>query len=184
MKTHNLKIITLILLIIVFAFITLITCANLHKKETITIFYRKGVVETPITRQCYIFKELCNSEKSSDTVFVTDKEFLLIKKGIENRRIMKEKVECDTRLFLKMDFIEICFGEMGCISNCEGKRIQLDSKIEYLIKSESGYYNYFEKENLISDKEIRTFGIPTSYKYQENEINRHEKYIKAIITTK
>ena len=68
-------------------------------------------------------------------------------------------------------------GKDTCIFNLQGKMIESDMEIIYLIKWKSGYYNHFELDNLKTLPEIKLFGIPDDYKYKVSRLGKPKKQI-------
>ena len=61
------------------------------------------------------------------------------------------------------DSFQLCIALFNGIM-LNGKFMGENDSLAYLIKANSGYYNYFQKERLYSLQEISKFGIPNNYK--------------------
>ena len=57
--------------------------------------------------------------------------------------------------------------------------IGIDLDVMYMIKWKSGYYNYFDRTELIYDDAIEKYGFPDDYNYNrqdEDDINQIKKF--------
>lgn len=159
---------------------------NNIKEETILIVYFTGDIETLSRITCKImatnkyYKDII-----ADTIQISQYDFSRIKYFLRNQKNLKEESSCDSRIYLKMDSIDVCIGNNNCASNIDNASVGIDLKTIYMIKCKSGYYNYFSKEQLLYDESIIKYGIPKDYKYQRSAPNvKRKECVKIIMIEK
>lgn len=153
------------------------------KADTILIVYLTGAVETLSRIDC---KSMANNnyykKMIADTIRISHNDFSLIRDSLKNLKVRKDESQCDSRIYIKMDSISVCIGDIYCACNLDGRAVDINLKTIYLIKCKSGYYNYFSKEQLLDDKCIKKFGIPKDYKYQRTAPNiKRKECVKVIM---
>lgn len=154
------NIITLCLLI------SLYSCKTVTNEEKVTVTYYTGIRETNIRITCNNIKEKSCNHKVDTVINITSEEFDKIQRAI--RLYQNKKADCDARLYINTDTLEMCLGSLSADLICgfDNEDIGLDIlHIFYQIKCRSGYYNYIPKDDLEYDYYIEKFGIPKNYKY-------------------
>lgn len=140
---------------------------NKKNIDSVEIQYFKGYVETNIRVRCGSIKKIKNSF-IEDTILI--EKYNEIVSQVRGLKILKfDSINCDIRMQCKIncengDSIKLCIGEFNCLIK-DGKGMETNDSLIYLIRKYSGYYNYFSKEELTYFPEIKIFGIPQDYKY-------------------
>lgn len=144
--------------------------------DTITVYYLHGFVDTNISKKCSEMKEMAMNDEISpyvkyDTICITHADFVRLKNYVTNQKVISDSTikicSIDSRIVAVYDTLAVSFGDTRNLygSNQNGEFVCATNEIVYLIKSLSGYYNYFDKEDLLSFfPEIKHFGIPKTYK--------------------
>lgn len=159
----------------IFICIIITGCTSYHP-ETITVYYLHGFVDTNISVKCSEMRELAISGRKSDlvrfdTISIAHTDFLKLREYIHNSKVapgsVKQKAGIDSRIVAVYDTLAVSFEttyvEYG--ANSRNEIVYTNNDIIYLLKSLSGYYNYFDKEDLLMFfPEIKEFGIPKAYK--------------------
>lgn len=93
---------------------------------------------------------------------------------LSNAKVVTDTIKSvsgiDSRIIAVYDTLAVSFettyNKYG--ANSKDEFVYANNEIIYLFKSLSGYYNYFDKEDLLmSFPEIREYGIPKTYKRLE-----------------
>jgi hypothetical protein len=143
----------------------LLSCGT-RKKDSITVCYLHGMVETPIRITCESMKESAKQEAYDDTITISANDFEKIKESLKNHKIKKSPYSCDARIIVTTDSFSVCMGDIRCACDLNDNNISIGEEASYLIKWKSGYYNYFEDKNdLMYDEGIKIYGIPKDYKF-------------------
>jgi hypothetical protein len=156
------------------------------KVDTILIVYLTGAVETVSSIDC---KSMTNNNyykrMIADTLRISHNDFYLIRDFLRNQKIRKDDSSCDSRMYIKMDSISVCIGDIYCACNLDGRALDVSLQTIHLIKCKSGYYNYFSKDQLLYDESIIKYGIPKDYKYQRTAPNvKRKDFVKIIMIEK
>lgn len=157
------------------------TCAILmgctsYCPDTIVVYYLHGFVDTSISKTCLEMKKMAMNDESSrfvryDTICITHSDFLKLRNYVSNPKLVPEKIKnvggLDSRIVVVYDTLAVSFetttNQYG--ENSRNEIVYANNEIVYLLKSLSGYYNYFDKEDLLQFfPEIKEFGIPKTYK--------------------
>lgn len=171
MKT---KIATLRQMLLYFALFINVCCCTKNRTpskniEGISVLFLPGSVDSNIPYTCNDFKEYMN-RNYDDTIFLNNQEYDSLKTGLKHlyeHRHQGGSRECDIRLFVQMDSIELGFGTFNCACDIDGHELSGDSYVSYLLKCKSTYYNYFAEEDLYYDQDIEKYGVPSNYRYGE-----------------
>lgn len=152
------------------------------KADTILIVYLTGAVETLSRIDCKsMANNDCYKKMIADTLRISHNDFSLIRDSLKNLKVRKDESRCDSRMYIKMDSISVCIGDIYCARNLDGRAVDINFQTIHLIKCKSGYYNFFSKEQLLDDKCIKRFGIPKDYKCQESAPNVKRKDCVKVI---
>jgi len=146
--------------------------------DVIIVYYKHGFVDTSTSIPCSKMRESALNEKKRDyihfdTVYVTHPDFAKIKNYISNMQVVPsdDKTEIpgiDSRIVAVYDTLAVSFGENFAEygANSNNQLVYSNNEIVYLLKSLSGYYNYFDDaELLVFFPEIKEYGIPATYKH-------------------
>lgn len=157
--------------------ILLIGCTS-NNSDTIIVYYLQSLIDTSIPKSCSVMKKSAMSDRISpfiryDTICIQHSDFVKLKEFISNQNIVHDTINrfcIDSRIVAVYDTLAVSFGETENMYglNQNDKIVYANNEIIYLLKSLSGYYNHFDKEDLLSFfPEIKEFGIPKTYKRAE-----------------
>jgi hypothetical protein len=137
-------------------------------RESIKIAYLKGSLETPMAIRCGVIRSYPQSYLKKDTLIIDQEKIKEIKMHLQRSKVDSLNPICDVRLDCYIieadgDSLSICIGDFNCMV-LNGKPMNANDTLAYLIKKYSGYYNYFSVNGLEYFKEIKLFGIPDDYK--------------------
>jgi hypothetical protein len=141
--------------------------SNLSNR-TVEIIYLKGSFDTFTSLKCGSLHK-SKSIPIKDTILYDEKLIGRIINQVRKLNTIQNIANpCDTRIQCRItesngDSLLLCIGEFNCLF-LDGKSVESNDSLVYLIKKMSGYYNYFTKESLIYFREIKKFGIPSDYK--------------------
>lgn len=136
-----------------------------------------GFVETNRSIPCSESKQTAMSEqtfptKELDKVIIRHKDFMKIKSYMQNMCVVSstetEIPSIDSRITIVYDTLAVSFNDTYTKygSNAKNQLVYANNEIAYLIKSLSGYYNYFDKKDLLMwFPEIKEYGIPSTYRH-------------------
>ena len=137
-----------------------------------------GFIDTSVPISCRdMYNDWNTSSVEIDTCWIDYESFAMIKAFMMNCSQINSDIECDARIMIKLDTICLSIDNDTCIFNLQGKLIESDMEIIYLIKWKSGYYNHFELDDLKTLPEIKLFGIPDDYKYKVSRLGKPKKQI-------
>lgn len=139
------------------------------ERDTIFVSYYPYIFDTNIRISCAsMAKE--SSEIGLDSIIPIQKDYFdKMKLYIKNKQTIQNTDGCDTRIYIKNGTSELCMGGfVSCLCNINDNILEEDIECTFLIKWKSGYFNCFNKNELIYDKSIEKFGIPDDYNYVEN----------------
>jgi hypothetical protein len=156
----NFRIVRLILFLSIALFISCLRSTKDESLPRIQISYFKGIIERPRRTICGEISGIPPMEYKIDTLIV-DKELIEeICKCISHLKVNKDFSSCDVRLdcFIqqKIDTIKLCIGEFDCILK-DGVSMERNDSLLYLIRKNSGYYNYYKKDQLKYFEELKHF---------------------------
>lgn len=158
--------------------ISISCCQNNYEKECLSVLYMPGFIDTSVPISCRdMYNDWNTSSVEIDTCWIDYESFAMIKAFMMNCSQINSDIECDARIMIKLDTICLSIDNDTCIFNLQGKLIESDMEIVYLIKWKSGYYNYFELDDLKTLPEIKLFGIPDDYKYKVSRLGKPKKQI-------
>ena len=145
---------------------------NLYPSDSIVVIFWKGSVDFNIIQPCSTsFKNA--SLMAADTIISIEKnKFTTIKKALKEAKVQKNQGLCNASIYVKTDSTEICLCDMNRAYNRKDEQIALDLYTIYLIKSESGFYNYVHESLLDTYEEIRKYGIPANHKYFLSDVKK------------
>lgn len=147
-----------------------------YNPETITVYYLHGFVDTSISKKCSEMRKQAISGRKSDlvrfdTISIAHTDFIKLREYIYNSNVVpksvRKRTDIDSRIVAVYDTLAVSFEttyhEYG--ANSRNEIVYTNNEIIYLLKSLSGYYNYFDKEDLLMFfPEIKEFGLPKTYK--------------------
>jgi len=158
--------------IIIFFTLKSVNVIGSKKYPCIYISYYKGLAETLVPTKCGDIFKIPRLDFKVDTT-ITDTFIVneIIKQAKNEIAKTKHSASgCDTRMDCKIlqsktDSIEICIGQINCVV-INGEQADPNKKLLYLIRKNSGYYNYFNRHELrLLFDEIKIYGIPKDHKY-------------------
>jgi len=156
----NFRIVRLLLLFIIALFISCLRSPKVDSLPRIKISYFKGIIERPIRTICGEISGIPPMEYKVDTLIVDNKLIEEICKCISHLRVKKNFESCDVRIdcfiLQKPDTIKLCIGEFDCIVK-DGVSMERNDTLLYLIRKNSGYYNYFKKDQFKYFEELKYF---------------------------
>jgi len=144
-------------------------CYN-NKIKSIEVFYIKGEIAPPVMLQCGQIRSrtddfIVDTLLSEKKIFITVENLIadLERKGNNN-----DFSNCDIRVECIVNYYSgqpkfICIGKFNCVT-LNKKYLEECDSLSYLIKRNAGYYNYFDRDQLVYFKEIQKYGIPDDYK--------------------
>jgi hypothetical protein len=148
----------------------LTSCNQKPKKERIPnihISYFKGLIETIIPINC---GEIIKRPKFEEIVDTNILDIQLIDKITEQINLLKPaggsqdcNVRIDCIINLRTDTIKLCIGTFDCIIK-DGKLMERNDTLLFLIRNYSGYYDYFSQRNLDYFKELDYFSFDKKIK--------------------
>jgi hypothetical protein len=148
----------------------LTSCNQKPKKETIPkihISYFKGLIETIIPIKCGEIIKRPKFEEIVDTNIFDIQLIDRITKQISLLKPTSSSPDCDVRidfvLNLKTDTIKLCIGTFDCIIK-DGKLMERNDTLLFLIRNYSGYYDYFSQRNLDYFRELDYFSLTKKVK--------------------
>ena len=154
------------------------SCNSIKKNKinigSVEIQYFKGFVETNIRVRCGSIKKNKNSFIVDTTLIEKYSEIVSRVRGLKILEF--DSINCDIRIQCKIncengDSINLCIGDFNCLMK-DGKGVERDDSLIYLIRKYSGYYNYFSGHELTYFDELKQFGIPSNYK----ELRKKKKF--------
>lgn len=156
--------------------ILLISCLKPEKeknlpKDFIKVSYINGFIDSNLSFNCN--DEILGKSHITKEVVISKKDFNIIVElinGIQLTDTIKNE-SCDKRMDIRFDSINICIGAFDCIKK-EGNSASANDSLLYLIRSNTGYYNFFSKNDLENFFEIKKWGVPKNYTYEEIDENK------------
>jgi hypothetical protein len=155
--------------------------------DSVLIIYFCGNVEFNISQTFEsMSKNVALKSYPSEKLHVSHREFAMLKKIVHEFKELKggEKLEsCDSRMYIKMGSIEFCIGDNNCVCNAKENISIKNLKSIYFIKSLSGYYDFFSKDDLLNDQGVIKFGLPKDYLRHFRPTNKFpkEEFKKLVI---
>lgn len=142
-----------------YVILTFTSCDRFTTEESFVVTYYPGFQEFYSRVSPPIFEKV----EPSETIFISKETYNKMKEYAYSSELHEHARHIDARLCMKIDTVNIYLGVYDYGYN-PSYQIQ---EMEYLIKCNSYYYNYFTKEELKSNycKEVSKFGIPKNYKY-------------------
>jgi hypothetical protein len=144
------------------------------KHSIIYISYLKGFTESIFQVKCGDIGKIPATGFKVDTLIVdsilVNEIFKQVKiaKNATNRSFNGCGIRMDCKLIINdKDSTKLCIGETDC-TIIDGEFAGVNDTLLYLIRKNTGYYNYFNKEELLYFKEIEKYGIPNDYKKLRN----------------
>lgn len=165
-------------LIIYIVMICFLSCSihksksHVSKTDSIVVWFKKGWIEHSVPVSCSSISERVSDRKADTIMKIRNNDFYRIKKAIKKAVTIKQSGYCDAKMSVQVDTMKICICDFNRVYNDKDEQVSFDLSVIYLIKYKSGYYNYFEKEDLFYFEEIKRFGIPADYKYAFSGIKR------------
>ena len=152
------------LLIFIFSIIiALIFSCNPNEKRDykplIIISYYKGLIESPVAIKCGQVSKIPPIEFKVDTLISDTSLIHKISNCASNLRT-EASSNCEGRLdcfiIQNSDTTKLCIGTFDCIKK-NGIGMHRNDTLLYLIRKNSGYYNYFRKDELRYFDELKIF---------------------------
>lgn len=170
MKKNKLQWIKILFAVFVFTFFS---AKQPNKHSVIYISYYKGLAETLVPIRCGDIAKIPSESFKVDTIIADSYLVNEIKKQAEIAQKNTSRLfsGCDIRMDCKVfhnntESMKICIGQLDCIV-INGEPVGSNNKLLYLIRKNSGYYNYFNREQLRHIfKELKIYGIPKDYKFR------------------
>jgi hypothetical protein len=156
--------------LLLFWLLLLISCNQNSKKETkpnIQISYFKGLTETIIPVKCGEIIARPRFDNKIDTI-ITDGHLIdKIENQIKSLKALEGSQNCNIRIDcvinLHSDTIKLCIGNFDCIIK-DGNLMARNDTLLFLIRKNSGYYDYFSQDNLKYFKELDYFPLDKKIK--------------------
>lgn len=156
--------------------------------EYLEIYYFVGFIDTE--RSCE--KDFDISEVADQGVLTIEKEdYDSIKNYIVNSNIKDQEyrstygmcLQCN--LHNKDSVIRFSVGQFGPMI-IDGKTVQRNDKLVYLLRKNSGFYNYYRRDELIDYcEEVKLFGIPDNYiDLSDSPSSSSKLYAKLVLKPK
>ena len=156
----NFRIIRLLLFLSIALFISCLRGPKDDSLPRIQISYFKGIIERPRRTICGEISGIPPMEYKVDTSIIDKGLIEEICKCISHLRVNKNFSNCDVRLdcfiLQKTDTIKLCIGEFDCILK-DGVPMERNDTLLYLIRNNSGYYNYYKKDQFKYFDELNYF---------------------------
>lgn len=147
-----------------------------ERPDTIIVYYLHGFVDTNISKECSVMREMAMKDKHSelvkyDTICIAHSDFVKLRDYISSTKVVRDTTigvpGIDSRIVAVYDTFAVSFettyNKYG--ANARNEIVYANSEIIYLLKSLSGYYNYFDKKDLLLFfPEIKKYGIPKTHK--------------------
>jgi len=70
----------------------------------------------------------------------------------------------------------LCINFFNC-TTLDNKQVVVNDSLIYLLRNYSGYYNYFESEDLDIFNELKALGVPRGYKDLSDSIRHQIRYL-------
>ena len=133
--------------------------------DTIYVYYHKGIYETSTRTPCNEMKEWSEDEDVSEVIAIDKDDYGLIYSYLsEYSNKGNVFTACEARIYVRASEYEICIDDcLICACDTNEKEIPVDDHALYLIRSLSGYYNYFYSLDLQYDRLIKEYGMPVNY---------------------
>ena len=169
-------------LLIMSLLLLLSSCTDTIYDNTITVAYLTGNINTSVPYEFACLKQSQMNIKA-DTIIIDSADFKSIYRFLSKSHYTELKNKnCDARIYVSCKNKEVCLGLIDCMVDRRNKVFEQDLKSAYLIKWKSGYFNYYQKEDLEFDATIRLYGIPSDYAEVEEEIGEPPQYmVKKIL---
>lgn len=146
--------------------------SHLSETNSIVVWFKKGWVEHSMPVSCSFIFERVLDRKADTIIKIRNKDFYSIKKAMKKAKTITQNGYCDAKMFVWADMMKFCICDFNRVYNDKDEQVSFDLSVIYFIRCKSGYYNYFEKEDLLYFEEIKRFGIPADYKYAFSNIKR------------
>lgn len=166
--------------------ILLLSCSNMHKSiesrhisDTIYVSYYPYTFTSNISNPCSTMAEESDKKESDSIIYITQENFDRIKHLFNKNKSTTTKNGCDSRILVKYGNDVICMGTDSCLCAINDTNIGIDLDVMYMIKWKSGYYNYFDRTELIYDDAIEKYGFPDDYNYNrpdKDDTNQIKKF--------
>jgi hypothetical protein len=150
--------------------------------KSINITYIKGFIESPTLFDSARISKLKILTK--DTIIIDEKVLREINYLLSTLKEQKKgNPSCDIRIICKANYsnneiLNFTIGFPNCII-IKNNEMKFNDSLIYLIRKESGYYNYFPKEEFLYFKELKKFGVPKNYEdLSAHRVNLPEIEIK------
>jgi hypothetical protein len=159
-----------IFVFLLFSQLLLISCTQNRKKEiipNIKISYFKGLTETIIPVKCGEIMARPRIDYKIDTILTDGQLIDEIRNQIKSLKPLEGSQDCNVRIDciinLYSDTIKLCIGTFDCIIK-DGKLMSRNDTLLFLIRKNSGYYDYFTQNNLKYFKELKYFSLDKKQK--------------------
>lgn len=146
--------------------ISLFSCVT---KQKIQVVYLTGDIEYNSQQSITeVWDNPSVKNRIPKTIKVSKIDFLRLNNYFDGLNILKNRSDCDARMYVKSDAYEYCINVDNLVCNNSDSTSKDDLETIYLLKCITGYYNYFSRDKLYNDLAIKRFGIPKNYKYHYN----------------
>ena len=165
----------------------LLSCSNMHRSfesihdmDTIYVSYYPYTFISTISNPCSTMAEESDKKGTDSIIYITQDNFDRIKHIFNKNKSITTNNGCDSKILVKYGNDVICMGTDSCLCDINDINIGIDLEVIYMIKWKSGYYNYFDRTELIYDDAIEKYGLPDDYIYDnrqdEDDINQIKKF--------
>ena len=162
------------IILFIFPMLFIPGCNSIKKNyiPSIKVSYLKGTTERIIRVNCGEISRMPTMEYKIDTIISNKNQINDILNQVKRLKTLDRNIQtpCDVRMDctinLSNDSIKICIGEFDCILK-DGHLMERNDTLLFIIRENSGYYNFFPKKELIYFEELKLFGEPHNYKHIE-----------------
>lgn len=150
--------------------------------DSIVVYYYMGWVDLPICKELNTIRKEATYKKRDTVIYIKRKDYERIISYIKRNVSTTKKMCRDCRFVVMADSTLLGFGYPDLFTNDKRKdslsislgntrKDNINDKELHLINCISGYYNYFKKQELYSNKMVMKYGLPKNYKYAYREID-------------
>lgn len=152
--------------------IFILTSCSLRKDIIVSYLY--DGVETPISIELKEFDSNFHNYKV-DVFYIPKNVFDSIYYGFKKTNDKKED-GLNARFSVKIGNAKYYINRWFDVVNIHHDSVSVDSRVIYLLRQYSGFYNYIESEDLVSP-DIELYGIPNDYQYMQPSKKKGKKVI-------
>ena len=166
--------------IIIIIIITVACCKTKSLRDEIEVYFSPGLVEHE-----YIDKEMLESVKTPERILeIPLSNYSFLDSIFSNPKFGTASEAVPPYIFVKYNSILYKIGGNRVIEAGD-KTFMISENDDYRIKCLIHFYDFIDKDNLVSLQEIKQFGLPDNYKYNPSDPHKPTKpFIKLILKEK